>query len=179
MYSQLEKAFNKYLTEETQIWLHHDLWSAHWWSILIINALFFVLLLVLIDRYRILLISLAFVISFIIVGLVDELGTYFDYWEYPHQFLVFTHRFNAVDFAVIPVIMTLCYQYFRRWKAYLVAEVILSAVISFIGIPLCVYFNLYTFEDWNYFYSLIVSIILFIALKIIVDFIEKKAKKCG
>ncbi|MEH7301016.1 CBO0543 family protein [Neobacillus drentensis] len=177
MYSHLEKAFNKYLTSETEIWLHQDIFSAHWWSIVILNAIFFVLLLILIDRYRIVLISLAFMVSFVISGIADEIGNYFDYWEYPHQFLIFTHRFNAVDFAVIPVLMTLCYQYFRKWKTYLVAQVIVSAVISFIGIPLCVYFHLYSMENWNYFNSFIVSIILFIVLKMIVDFIWKQANK--
>jgi len=52
-----------------------------------------------------LLISFAFVVSFVIVGLGNEVDSYFDFWSYPHQLLIFTHRFNAVDFAMVPVIM--------------------------------------------------------------------------
>ncbi|MCQ6282965.1 hypothetical protein [Bacillus sp. EB600] len=91
--------------------------------------------------------SFAFVVSFVIVGLGNEIGAYYDFWSYPHQFLIFTHRFNAVDFAVVPVIFALTYQYFSMWKPYLVATVINSAIMCFVGILIFVYFGLYKLEN--------------------------------
>ncbi|WP_430540020.1 CBO0543 family protein [Neobacillus drentensis] len=131
----------------------------------------------LIDRYRTLLISFAFIVSFVIVGIGDEIGSYFDFWSYPHQFLVFTHRFNAVDFSVMPVMMALTYQYFSKWKPYLVATVIMSVIICFIGIPIFVFWGLYKLEDWNYFYSFLVTLLMFIMMKMMVDFVNNRSKK--
>ncbi len=96
----------------------------------------------LIDRQRIIFILLVFFISFVLVGTVDELGKFFGVWSYPHQLLVFTHRFNSVDFAVIPVILTLVYQFFSKWKFYWIASLIASAFIAFIGVPIFTFFHI-------------------------------------
>ena len=141
MYSQTDKMGSKYHSLQRDIWLHYDLFSLGWWSIVIINVLFLILFILLIDRYRSLLISFAFGVSFVIVGIADEIGSFYDRWSYAHQFLVFTHRFNAVDFALIPAIMALTYQYFSKWKPYVVAAVIMSAIMCFIGIPIFVFLD--------------------------------------
>ncbi|WP_342042018.1 CBO0543 family protein [Bacillus sp. OTU2372] len=177
MYSHIEKMGSRYHSLEAHIWIHQDVFSIQWWTIVLLNALFFILLIILIDRSRILLISLAFVVNFIIVGLADEIGTFYDRWSYPHQLLIFTHRLNAVDFAIVPVLMALCYQFFSKWKVYLLAEVIISAVMCFIGIPVFVYFNMYKLENWNYLYSFIVTILMFILSKMILDFLRNKGKR--
>ncbi|WHY69818.1 CBO0543 family protein [Neobacillus sp. SuZ13] len=177
MYSQIDKMGSKYHSLQTDIWLHHDLFSAGWLSIVIINIVFLILFILLIDRYRTLLISFAFMVSFLSVGIANEIGSYFDFWSYPHQFLVFTHRFNAVDFSVMPVIMTLTYQYFSKWKPYFVATVIMSAIICFIGVPIFVILRLYKLENWNYFYSFLVTLLMFVIMKMIVDFVNNRSKK--
>lgn len=177
MYTQIDKMGSKFNSIQRDIWLHHDLFSPGWWSIVIINVLFLILFLFLIDRYRIMLISFAFAVNFEIVGLANEIGNNFDFWSYPHQLVVFSHRFNAVDFAVVPVIMTLTYQFFSKWKAYFLATIVISAIICFIGVPIFVYFGLYKLENWNYFYSFLVTVLMLIISKIIIDFVRIKAKK--
>ncbi len=177
MYTQIDKLGSKYHSLQTDIWLHHDLFSLGWWSIFIINLLFIILFVFLIDRYRLLLISFDFVVCFVIVGLANEIGSYYDFWSYPHQLVVFTHRFNAVDFAVVPVIMSLSYQFFTKWKAYFFATIVLSAIMCFIGIPIFVYFNLYELDNWNYFYSFLITVFMFLLSKMIADFVGNQSKK--
>lgn len=176
-YSQTEKMGTKYHELLTELWLRHDLFSMKWWFIVVLNVVFLILLFMLIDRYRLLLISFAFTVTFVLVGLSDEIGSFFDFWSYPHQFIVFTHRMNAVDFAAVPVIMTLIFQYFSKWKSYLFASIIMSAVISFIAIPLFVLFGLYRIEHWHYFYSFLFMIVLFIVSKGIINFVNNRAEK--
>ena len=72
MYSQIDKMGSKFNSVQREIWLHHDLFSPGWWSIVIVNVVFIILFLFLIDRYRMLLISFAFVINFVIVGLANN-----------------------------------------------------------------------------------------------------------
>ncbi|MEH7305191.1 CBO0543 family protein [Neobacillus drentensis] len=177
MYTQIDKMGSRFNSLQREIWLHQDLFSPGWWSIVIINVLFLILFILLIDRYRMLLISFVFMVNFVIVGLANEFGSNFDFWSYPHQFVVFTHRFNAVDFAVVPVIMSLIYQFFSRWKAYFFATIVMSAIMSFIGVPIFVYFGMYKLENWNYVYSFLVTVLMLIISKLIIDFIGKNAKR--
>ena len=39
----------------------------------------------------------------------------------------------SIDWSLLPVSQMLVYQYFSRWKIFLVAEVILSSLLSFVG----------------------------------------------
>lgn len=161
--------------KELEYWLNHDVFSANWWFIVFINFLFLVLLLILIDRQRILIISLTFIVSFTLIGLINESGKYFGLWSYPHQFLPFVESFNAVDFMTIPVIFTLIYQTFSKWKYYLIAILVMSLIIGFIFIPVFVHFNFYKLHNWNYFYSFLTMLIVGCLLKLIVNFIKYRS----
>ncbi|KQL52412.1 hypothetical protein AN964_01885 [Heyndrickxia shackletonii] len=177
MYNQSDQIGNRYHSLQTKIWLHHDVFSGHWWTIVILNILFLIVFLMLMDRYRILLITFSFLVNFVIVGFTDEIGTYFNAWSYPHQLAVFTHRLNAVDFFVVPISMSLTYQYFSKWKMYILSSILLSAIICFIAAPIFVYFHLYEIENWNYFYSFVVMMLMLMLSKIFVDFVFKKSEK--
>lgn len=177
MYNQADQLESKYHSLQMKVWLHQDLFSAHWWIIVILNVLFLIVFMILIDRYRMLLITFSFLVSFVIVGFIDEIGTYFNAWSYPHQLTVITHRLNAVDFFVVPISMALTYQYFSKWKIYLLFSILLSALICFIAAPIFVHFHLYEIHNWNYFYSFIVMMLMLILSKVFVDFIFKRSEK--
>lgn len=104
-----------------------------------LNLSFLILMILLIDRHRLLLISFAFLVSFILVGIVNELGYFFGLWSYPHQFITAHKAFNAVDFLTVPVIITLIYQFISTWKNYLLANIIIFLPISFLVLPTFVY----------------------------------------
>ncbi|MGE7216828.1 CBO0543 family protein [Priestia koreensis] len=158
---------------ELRYWYEQDVFSPHWWVVLIISALFVLLLCLLIDRQRVIFIWLVFFISFLLAGLVDEFGTYFGLWSYPHQFLIFTSRFNTVDFSIIPVTLTLVYQFFSKWSFFLIAHIIVSAIIGFIGVPLFVHFNLYQLNQWSYWNSFLTVLALGMIVKLISDAIDQ------
>ncbi|MEN8699551.1 CBO0543 family protein [Bacillus infantis] len=161
---------------ELEYWLNEDLFSPHWWFIAILNLLFIVLLFVLIDRCRLMQMSIAFLISFILVGIVDELGYFFGLWTYPHQFITVLRSFNAVDFAVVPVMITLTYQYFRKWKNYVIANAAIFLFVSYIMIPLFVHYRLYILYKWNYTYSFLSLFVLCLVVKACSDWICRLAK---
>jgi hypothetical protein len=172
MYSQIDKMGRKYHSLQKEIWLHHDLFSPGWWSIVIINVLFLILFIILIDRSRLLFISFVFAVNFILVGTVNDIGIYYHFWSYPHQLVVFTHQF-----FIVPVVMTLAYQFFSKWKSYLFAIIGISAIMCFIILPIFVHFNLYKLDNWEYTYSFIVIILMLIISKFFIDFVKKNAEK--
>ncbi|WP_394140122.1 CBO0543 family protein [Cytobacillus oceanisediminis] len=174
MFEQVEERRIQLMQIEMEYWLQ-DVFSAHWWFLLLINLFFLILLIILIDKQRVFLMTITFLISFIIIGIVNEIGNYFGFWSYPHQFLGFLQSFNAVDFLTVPVIMTLIYQTFSKWKYYLFASIIIFAIIGFIVIPTLVYFNFYNSVNWNNFYSFLTLLLTGCLIKLIIDFFKSRA----
>jgi len=174
MVKEIERITNTLHQMEMDYWINHDLFSSHWWAIFIINAIFIILFLFFIDRQRILLITLAFMISYVIHTIADDIGEYFQLWSHPHELVEFLAPIATVEFIVVPSIMALMYQTFSRWKFFFIADFIVASLISFIVQPIFVYIDLYKLHNWNYFYSLVVLFVTGIVVKSVMDFIERK-----
>ncbi len=174
MFEQVEERRSQLMQIEMEYWLQ-DVFSAHWWFLILINLFFLILLITLIDKHRIFLMTITFLISFILIGIVNEIGNYFGFWSYPHQFLGFLQSFNAVDFITIPVILTLIYQTFSKWKYYLIFSVIIFAFIGFIAIPILTYFNFYNLHKWNNFCSFLTLLISGCLIKFFIDLFKTRA----
>lgn len=175
MFEQVEERRNQLMQTEMEYWLQ-DVFSAHWWFLVLFNLLFLILLIILIDKQRIFLITINFLISFIFIGIINEIGNYFGFWSYPHQFIGFLQSFNAVDFLTVPVILALIYQTFSKWKYYLISSTIIFAIIGFIAIPIFIYFNFYKLHNWNNFYSFLTLLIIGCLTKLIVDFLKSRVE---
>lgn len=174
MDKEIESMISTLHQMEMDYWIHHDLFSFHWWVILIMNAIFLILFLFFIDRQRILLITLAFMISYVINTIFDDIGEYFQLWSHPHELVEFLSPMATVEFIVVPSIMALMYQTFSRWKFFFITDFIVASLISFIVQPIFVYTDLYKFHNWNYLYSWIILFVTGILVKIFMDFIERK-----
>ncbi|KKI92179.1 hypothetical protein WQ54_10830 [Bacillus sp. SA1-12] len=174
MDKEIERMTSTLHQMEMDYWINHDLFSFQWWAILIMNAIFLILFFLLIDRQRILLITLAFMISYVINTIFDDIGEYFQLWSHPHQLVQFVASVATVEFIIVPSIMALMYQMFSRWKFFLIVDFIVSLFISFIVQPIFVYLDIYKLHNWTYFYSLLVLFVIGVLVKIIMDFIKTK-----
>ncbi|MFC0272588.1 CBO0543 family protein [Metabacillus herbersteinensis] len=174
MYKEIESITSTLHQMEMDYWINHDLFSFHWWVILIMNAIFLILFLFFIDRQRILLITLAFMVAYVINTIFDDIGEYFQLWSHPHQLVQFLTPIATVEFIVVPSIMALMYQVFSRWKFFIIADFIVASIISFIVQPIFVYLDLYKLHNWTYFYSFVVLLVIGIIVKIVMDFIKGK-----
>ncbi|MBP1962964.1 CBO0543 family protein [Paenibacillus aceris] len=174
MPNEIEELNIKENRMELDWWLHHDIFSFQWWIIVITNVLFVVLLLIYMDRKRTLSTALAFMTSFMIVGTTDQLGKFFDLWRYPHQLVPFTENLNTVDFFVVPCIYAYIYQKFSAWKSFLIAGLVASLVISFVGEPLFVYLDMYDLVRWSYWKSFLLLVPIAVLVKGFVDLADGK-----
>ena len=170
----VNEARHHLMQTEMAHWREDNLFSGHWWFILIINLLFFLMFIVLIDRSRFIMSAFCLLFSFFLVALVNEVGNYFGYWSYPYQFLGFLESFNAVDFMTIPVVFALIYQYFTKWMAYLITLLLVSALIGFVGMPIFVHFQFYELHQWNPFSSFVLLFIVGLVIKWMCDFIAAR-----
>lgn len=167
--------FNKLQLEK---WIESSLFSAHWWITLFISLFFLIVFILLIDRNRKQEIILAFLISFIFIGMVNEIGYYFNLWDYPTEFIVFLQTFNAVDFLSVPIVITLLYQFFSRWKYFLIANVITSSIMGFIAIPIFTFFGFYEInnEKWGLFQSFLLLFIITLVVKSLMHSLKRDTK---
>lgn len=170
----VNEARHHLMQTEMAYWRENNLFSGHWWFILIINLLFLVVFIMVIDRSRYTMSAFCLLLSFCLVAFVNEIGNYFGYWSYPYQFIGFLESFNAVDFMTIPVVYALTYQYFTKWKAYLIALLLVSALIGFVGMPIFVHFNFYDLHHWSPFLSFVLLFIIGVVIKSMCYFIESR-----
>ena len=105
-----------------------------------------------------------------IATLLDELGATLTMWVYPVKVMPILPRLITVNYLMVPIIYVLIYQYFPRWKSFVITNIILSLVFSFILEPILVWMNLYYLVTWKYIYSVPVYLFTAIVLK---WFIEK------
>ncbi|UUZ86053.1 hypothetical protein LJK88_23035 [Paenibacillus sp. P26] len=171
MFQEINNLYSRLHQLEINYWLTRDLFSMPWWVILLTNAVLFALLLFLIDRTRIIQIFLAFMVCFTIDGSFDDIGKFFGWWNYQHQLIVFTARFNAANFALVPASVALAYQFFRTWGKFLISQLLISAVYAFIGLPVFAWLGIITLSNWSYFGSFLVLILTGILTKAVTDWI--------
>ncbi|UKS29960.1 hypothetical protein LOZ80_13875 [Paenibacillus sp. HWE-109] len=173
MLNEIENLTKQLHQMEMSYWFHHDIFTFQWWFIVVVNVLFFLALLFLLDKGRALRIMLAFMLSFVILGTFDQIGQYFELWSYAHEFIAFTENYNAVDFLAIPSIFALTYQMFTSWRIFLVASLFVCLFNAFIAEPIFVALDIYHLDHWNYFGSFIILYFVVILVKALTDLVGR------
>ncbi|WP_408015231.1 CBO0543 family protein [Rossellomorea arthrocnemi] len=106
----------------------------------------------------------------ILVIYLDDIGSELNLWNYPIKLINIVPRLNPVDISVIPVMHMLIYQYFSKWKPFILANILISLFNSYIAEPIFVKINIYELTNWKYTYSVPIYILKAIVIKY---FLEK------
>jgi hypothetical protein len=154
---------------ETQYWIEYNLFSFQWWLLLIVLILPWVIWSRYVERKRRKEILLFGALLIILVGLLDELGISLNLWSYPYKLTNLIPRLTAIDYGMIIVAHMFIYQYFREWKSFIIANMILAAIFTFIAEPITVWLGIYKLDNWEYIYSFPIYILKTALIKWIVD----------
>lgn len=152
----------------------HVLFTPQWWFLTIISIVLWSLWLFLSDKSRLkslLLVGLLISIQSIIY---DDVGISMAAWNYPYPLFFVTSRLDVVDISILPVAYMLVYQYFPKWKSYLITTMAFCLFASFIAEPIFVHFNLYDMFHWKYWYSAPIYMAMGILVKAFVDWLDKR-----
>ena len=106
-----------------------------------------------VDRKRIKEILLFGALLIIFIGLLDDIGVNLSLWSYPYKLTYLVTTLNAVDYGMIVVMHMFIYQKFKEWKTFLIANVLLAAIFTFIFEPISVRLGIYKLDNWKYIYS--------------------------
>jgi hypothetical protein len=169
-YSRILESKLQYNQIQLANWLNDDLSKWTWWLNLIAIIIPIIILWKLLDQKRLLQILVFGLLIAILSTFLDAIGECLMLWFYPDRFLPISPRLLPIDFITLPFFYMLVYQYFTQWKNFIMANIILSAINSFVLEPLLVWLNLYQPINWHYFYSFPI----YIAIPILIRWLTEK-----
>jgi hypothetical protein len=158
---------------KTEYWLNSNVFSVHWWLILFFLIFPWFVWWRMVDKSRLKEIALHGFFVMLMATTLDDIGSQLNLWVYPHIFTPLSQRFEPYDYSVLPVIYMLIYQKYSNWKSYIIAQLIVSALFSYILEPITVYFNIYKMINWKAHYSFCIYPIIGMLCKQISHWINK------
>jgi hypothetical protein len=157
-------------------WFNYELFTWQWWGKFIYLGIPMILFYKLLDRKRILeIVSYGLIIS-LLSTISDTTGTGFVLWEYPIRLMPIGF-FAVHDLAIVPIISMLVYQFCSSWKSFIIFNVILSAIASFIIEPLYIWINIYKPIEWKHIYSFFSYLLMAVLCKLIINKLIKYYQK--
>lgn len=151
------------------------LFSYQWWLLLLVLIGSWVLWWKLVDKKTVFE-TLTFALVVMLLGTtLDVYGVKLGLWCYPIKIFYLNPGLITGDWALPPVLKSLAYQRFPDWNRFIIALIIISAGLAFIGEPLLSWTGVYVLYRWHYAYSFVVYILGTIFAKWLVDKIRRSA----
>jgi hypothetical protein len=151
-----------------QHWLNYELFTWQWWAKFIYMIVPIIIWYKLLDRKRISeIVSYGLLVS-LILTILDVIGFNFVLWEYPIRSLPIGF-FIINDVVFLPIVYMLFFQYYSEWKSFIVANIFLSIVGSFIVEPLYILMGTYKELTWRHTYSFFLYVFVAIFCKCIIN----------
>lgn len=174
-YTELLNAHQAYHHLEFVHW-QQQVFSPQWWLLL---GLFFVPWLVwwrLADKSRMpIILSYGLIIMLFVIGM-DALGIAFHCWMYPIKLLPVIPHEVTIDWSMLPVYHMLIFQYFPRWRSFIIVELIGSALLAFVGEPIAERIGIYYVLNWQHIWSFPIYFLKAVIGKGIIDYLVSRGR---
>lgn len=137
----------------------HDITTGLYWANIAFIVLYYIAWYRLTDKRR--LVDLMFYGSLIAVarGLIDLFGVTAGLWVYKYRILPLSPSVFMQDWTIMPLTYMLVQQYSPNWRQFFLWNAVGTGLISFVIMPIMVYFKILTFMYWNYVYTFLVMYI--------------------
>lgn len=110
---------------------------------------------------------------------LDQLGEELSLWYYPVDVTPLFPPLSAVDLSSLPMVYSIIYQRFSKWKGFLIASILMSSIFCFILEPLFVWIGVYQPIIWKSYYGFPIYIAMGIIAKAAADKVRSVAAKSG
>ena len=162
-------AHSKFHCLEYEKWRHHELFTWQWWAHLAVLIIPWLIWWKLVDRNRkAQILCYGFIVMFFII-LMDAHGIVFRLWIYPIRLFPLIPHAVSIDWGLLPVVHMLIYQYFPRWKQFLLAETVAAALLAFVGEPFAIWINVYQPLHWQHIWSFPIYILKAVVGKLLME----------
>ncbi|MFA9557529.1 CBO0543 family protein [Evansella sp. AB-rgal1] len=177
-FQEIREVHHQLVDMRLEYWLHNNVFTFQWWLLLVVLIVPWFIWWMFVDKRRLKEILLFGTILMILVIVLDDLGVELQLWSYPYQLFSLLPRLISIDQGIIIVFHMLVYQYFPKWKIFIIANIIMAAIFTYIFEPITVWIGIYELDNWRYSYSLPIYVIKAVLVKGIVDeFIVKYVRK--
>ena len=152
-----------------QHWLQYEVFTWKWWLLILMTIVPYIIVWKIIDRKRILEIAVYGLHINIFSTILDMLGSQFVQWDYTMRIIPIAAAPFPYDFTILPMLFMLIYQRYSKWKDYIIAITIVSAIFTLVAEPLLVTLHMYRLFNWKYIYSFPIYIALAIFSRWLVE----------
>lgn len=157
-------------------WLKHELFTSQWWIFIPMLIIPWIIWWRVVDKTRRGIIFAYGLFLMLEIITMNDLGIGHLLWFYPIKLVPSLHYAVAIDCAFLPVLHMLIYQYFPQWKTFIIAEIISSFLLAFVGEPLAEWSRIYIVLHWYHFYSFPIYVMKAIFGKWLIESIIFKSK---
>lgn len=172
-FEEIIEAQKKLVSMQQQEWLNHDLYTPQFWLLIFLMIVPWFIWWRIVRKSRLCEILLYGMFVLTIVTTLDEFGCQLILWEYAYDVEPLFPRLIPINFTVLPVAYMLIYQYFETWRSYLIANLIMATLFSFVAEPILVWIGIYKLYHWEYVYSLPIYVVIAVLVKWLIQAIMR------
>ncbi|SDE98110.1 CBO0543 family protein [Sporomusa acidovorans] len=153
-YAEIFAAQKYYHDLQYQHWLQYELFTYQWWLLLATLIVPWIFWWRIVDRSRTGIILAYGIYIMFVVTAMDATGLALKLWIYPIKLLPIIPDSIGIDWGLLTVLDMLIYQYFPKWKTFLIVESIAAVLLAFVGEPFAewleAYFVLHWYHTWSF-----------------------------
>jgi hypothetical protein len=169
-FEAVEKIRRQLSENAHQYWINDNLFTWQWWLLIILSIVPWFIWWKFVDKEKLIEIALYGAFISMIASVLDVIGTNTVLWGYPHQPLWFLiPPLLPIDLTIMPVEHMLIYQYFPRWKGFVLTLLIVAVVSALMIEPLFNWAGIYILYSWKYVYSIPIYIAIAVVAKVIIQ----------
>ncbi|AFC33323.1 hypothetical protein PM3016_6715 [Paenibacillus mucilaginosus 3016] len=158
-------------------WTQHEVFTPQWWFLLVLFLGSWLLWWRLLDKRRLYEIGFLGLFMAYLATLLDAAGSELQLWSYHYKLFPLYNRLLTADIALVPICYMLIYQWFPRWKPFLLAHAVLALGASFAAEPLFIWLGIYQPIVWKSYYSVPIYLLLAVMTKAMMKAIQKRYTK--
>lgn len=178
-FEQIIDAQNHCIQLQNQHWLKYEIFTFQFWLLIAMLILPWFVWWKLVDKKRFFEMLIFLLLVETIVTFLDEVGCQLNLWEYRYDIEPLFPRLIPMNFTMLPLCYMFIYQYFTKWKPYLIASTIIAALFAFVGEPIFIFLDIYQMLNWRHIYSFPIYILLAVIFKLVLIPIITIQKRCS
>ncbi|ADU29655.1 CBO0543 family protein [Evansella cellulosilytica] len=129
-YEDIKIIHEKLVSMRLEYWLEHNVFTFQWWLLLTILVVPWLVWWLFVDKKNISRILLFGCLLMILVLIMDDLGVELQLWSYRYQLVSILPRLISIDQGIIIIFHMAIYQFFPKWKSFLIANIVMAIVFS-------------------------------------------------
>jgi hypothetical protein len=169
-FQEIEKQYEYLRKLWLDYWSQEVVFTYQWWIMIFLLIIPFFLWWRLVDKTRIIEISMVGLIASSIAFILDQIGSSLGYWTYPYTLTHLERDLWAVaDFSILPFFYMMIYQWFPKWGTYILGIIIFALFSAFVGETIFQWLGIYVMLKWKHIYSIPGYVLLGIFVKVVLQ----------